>query len=161
MKMIFSFVFFALGNYALADSPCNSKITRELTLCARSNFELSDKRLNIVYNQISLKISGKEKEVLIGSQRKWIIYKEKLCKSAKNQTISGEESEIEKWTCLDDITKTRTKELKYIQSDSGMGDFFMRWMLCQNYTRVEIEIDLLINCTINQQDIMIYTGTLM
>lgn len=62
--------------------------------------------------------------MLIGSQRKWIIYKEKLCKSAKNQTISGEESEIEKWTCLDDITKTRTKELQYIQSDSGMGDFF-------------------------------------
>ncbi|SEB00741.1 lysozyme inhibitor LprI family protein [Paraburkholderia sartisoli] len=126
MKKNIGLIFFLsiFSSATTAGSLCNSNVTRELEACAKSNFESSDVQLNIKYKTLFSKFSGRNKDMLINSQREWIQYKEKSCQATYDATNPGEEAGIEKWTCLDNLTKIRTKELQYLDSGSGMDEFF-------------------------------------
>ncbi|WJF90936.1 hypothetical protein QS306_04535 [Paraburkholderia bonniea] len=50
--------------------------------------------------------------------------KENICQGACDAAHPGEAAEIEKWTCVDGITQTRTRELQYPESGTGLTDFF-------------------------------------
>jgi len=114
----------AFSRVAMAETLCNSKVTRELETCAKNNFELSDKQLNGAYKDIALKFSEGDRQTLMKAQRAWVAYKEKTCQGAYDATSPGEEAGVDKWTCLDEITKTRTRELQYLDTSSDMTDFF-------------------------------------
>jgi hypothetical protein len=90
----------------------------------KKNYESSDRLLNYTYKVLASKLSGEDRKTLLNAQRAWIMYKEKFCQAAYDFTSPGEEAGIEKLTCLDGLTRTREKELKYIDSASGMDDFF-------------------------------------
>ncbi|WP_408337661.1 lysozyme inhibitor LprI family protein [Paraburkholderia sp. RL17-337-BIB-A] len=103
-----------LSQTATAASRCDSIITRDLERCAKENFESSDRKLNVAYRTLGPRLSPQQREMLLASQREWIIYKDKSCRSVYNGTAPGEEAGIEKWTCLDELTKTRLRELQYV-----------------------------------------------
>ncbi|CAE6825650.1 hypothetical protein R75465_06032 [Paraburkholderia aspalathi] len=125
IKRIFiMFAIFVFSNIAAAGTLCNSKITRELEACARNNFELSDKQLNGAYRVLASKLQREDAQMLLTAQRAWVAYKEKTCQGAYDATSPGEEAGIDKWTCLDEITKTRSRELQYLESGAGLADFF-------------------------------------
>ena len=125
IKRIFiMFAIFVFSSIAAASTLCNSKITRELEACARNNFELSDKKLNGAYRVLASKLQREDAQMLLTAQRAWVAYKEKTCQGAYDATSPGEEAGIDKWTCLDEITKTRSRELQYLESGAGLADFF-------------------------------------
>ena len=125
IKRIFiMFAIFVFSSIAAASTLCNSKITRELEACARNNFELSDKQLNGAYRTLASKLQREDAQMLLTAQRAWVAYKEKTCQGAYDATSPGEEAGIDKWTCLDEITKTRSRELQYLESGAGLADFF-------------------------------------
>ncbi|CAE6793344.1 lysozyme inhibitor LprI family protein [Paraburkholderia aspalathi] len=125
IKRIFiMFAIFVFSSIAAASTLCNSKITRELEACARNNFELSDKQLNGAYRTLASKLQREDAQMLLTAQRAWVAYKEKTCQGAYDATSPGEEAGIDKWTCLDEITKTRLRELQYLESGAGLADFF-------------------------------------
>ncbi|CAB3788561.1 lysozyme inhibitor LprI family protein [Paraburkholderia caffeinilytica] len=113
-----------LSSTAIADPICDSIITRELEQCVRVNFESSDRNLNSAYKILAQKLSPQQRKILLTSQREWVIYKEKICQAVYDFITPGQEAGIEKWSCLDEITKTRSRELRYIDSASGMNEFF-------------------------------------
>lgn len=121
--IVILFIASTFSTVAMAGRLCNSNGTRELETCAKENLESSDKKLNLAYKDLASKLSGKNKEALLYSQRGWISYKDKYCQSVYDYTFPGKEAGIEKFTCLDSLTKTRTKELNYINSGSEMDDF--------------------------------------
>ncbi|AQV94903.1 DUF1311 domain-containing protein [Cupriavidus necator] len=108
---------------AIADSLCAGNVTRKLEECARRNFESSDKKLNDVYRLLIGGLSGPERQALRNSQREWIKYKDKMCQGAYVSINPGNEAGIEKFICLNEITKSRTKELWHIDTASGISDF--------------------------------------
>lgn len=126
MKKTIVFLFFltAFSNAVMAGSLCKGNVTRELEACAKNNFESSDKKLNVAYKTFSSKLSGQPRQTLVNAQREWISYKEKSCQTTNDSINAGEEAGIEKRVCLDQLTKIRTKELQYMDSGSGMEDFF-------------------------------------
>ncbi|WP_407642975.1 lysozyme inhibitor LprI family protein [Caballeronia glebae] len=104
---------------------CSSSITKNLESCAKSNFELADQGLNKRYREVASRLSEGDRSLLVAAQREWVRHKERTCQEAYESALPGQEAEIDRWTCLDQMTRTRTSELNYI--DSGMGgDGFFR-----------------------------------
>lgn len=121
------FLFFALtvlSPLATAGSICDSSITRELEACAKSNFYDSDKKLNEEYKELSAIISAPQRQSLVDVQREWIKYKEAYCQEAFDVANPGEEAGVDKWSCLDEVTRVRTKELMYLRSATDVEDFY-------------------------------------
>ncbi|QAU24625.1 DUF1311 domain-containing protein [Dyella sp. M7H15-1] len=126
MKKLFvlSVFILSLPNLAGAGVLCNGKTTHALEECAQSNFKLSDDQLNVFYKDFSSKLSRDQKALLVDAQREWIKYKESTCQAAYDATSPGEEAGIDKWTCLDEVTRARINELHYLDSGIG-GDSFL------------------------------------
>lgn len=124
MRIFMLFALWVFSSLAGASTLCTSKITRELETCARSNFEVSDRQLNSAYKMLASRLQGGDAQTLLKAQRAWLAYEEKTCQGAYDVTSPGEESGIDKWTCLDGITKNRTRELQYLESGTGLDDFF-------------------------------------
>jgi uncharacterized protein YecT (DUF1311 family) len=159
IKRIFiMFAIFVFSSIAAASTLCNSKITRELEACARNNFELSDKQLNGAYRTLASKLQREDAQMLLTAQRAWVAYKEKTCQGAYDATSPGEEAGIDKWTCLDEITKTRLRELQYLESGAGLAVFFMPLMWFPNTMKMEAEIDSLPSWQIRRCSKMIRIG---
>ncbi|MDH6151993.1 MULTISPECIES: lysozyme inhibitor LprI family protein [Paraburkholderia] len=98
---------------------CTSNVTKELEACARANFEYSDRILNLAYNDLATKLSPADKGVLVQAEKEWLAYKDATCQGAYDVTSPGAEVGIDKWTCLDQITRAWTEEIQYL--DTGIG----------------------------------------
>lgn len=105
-------------------SVCTSNVTKELAACARANFEHSDRNLNLAYNDLSEKLSGTDKGILVRAEKEWLAYKEATCQGAFDATSPGEEAGIDKWTCLDQITRARTEEIQFLNTGIGALGFY-------------------------------------
>ena len=103
---------------------CTSNVTKELEACAKENFEDSDKNLNLAYNDLAEKLSATDKGILVRAEKEWLAYKESTCQSAFEITFPGEEAGIDKWTCLDQITRARTEEIQYLNAGIGALGFY-------------------------------------
>lgn len=117
-----SFIFVA-PTLAIGGVLCNSNATHDLEVCAENNFKSSDDQLNRAYKAFSIKLPENEKKLLVSAQREWVKYKEQTCQGAYDATYPGEEAGIDKWACLNQITKTRTNELDYLDSGVGSDSF--------------------------------------
>lgn len=123
ISVLFLLVMSIFCGVAVADTLCSSNVTSELGECARGNFKSADQYLNESYRRLAGKLAGDDKKMLLDAQRSWITYKEKICQGAYDATAPGEEAGIDKWTCLAEVTKTRARELQYLDSASGAADF--------------------------------------
>jgi uncharacterized protein YecT (DUF1311 family) len=124
ITIVFISIFCFFSTWASATSICSSNITKDLENCAKSNYELADQDLNKRYREIIFKLSEVDRNLLITAQREWVKYKERTCQEAYESTSPGREAGIDRWTCLDQITRTRTSEINYIDSGTGGDDFF-------------------------------------
>lgn len=118
--IVFILLFFPLTGCVFAGSMCDESVTRELKSCAKNNFDLSNKELNSEYSTIMSRFQSRDKDSLRETQRLWIKYKEAYCQAAFDAVSPGEEAAIDKWTCLDSVTRVRLGELQYI--NSGVSD---------------------------------------
>ncbi|MFG0429686.1 lysozyme inhibitor LprI family protein [Serratia liquefaciens] len=107
-----------------SQSMCTSNVTKELEACAKENFEDSDKNLNLAYKDLAEKLSATDKGILVRAEKEWLAYKESTCQSAFDITFPGEEAGIDKWTCLDQITRARTEEIQYLNAGIGALGFY-------------------------------------
>lgn len=123
-KIIGCGLLFLLPHISMAYTACTSSVTRELAACAKSNFEESDSHLNSQYKIILAGLTGGDRDALIKTQREWISYKEAVCQGAYESTYPGEEADIDRLTCLDEVTRGRKRELEYLNSGIG-GDEFL------------------------------------
>ncbi|MEX3899159.1 DUF1311 domain-containing protein [Paraburkholderia sp. JPY432] len=109
---------------SMAYTACTGGVTFDLEACAKINFEESDKYLNSNYKSLFATLSEGDRDVLVKAQRKWVSYKESTCQGAYDATFPGEEAGIDKWSCLDQITRARKRELEYLKSGIGGDEFF-------------------------------------
>ena len=107
-----------------SQSMCISNLTEVLEACAKENFEYSDRILNLTYNDLAAKLSPADKGVLIQAEKAWLAYKDSTCRRAYDATSPGEEAGIDKWTCLDQITRARTEEMQYLKAGIGALGFY-------------------------------------
>jgi uncharacterized protein YecT (DUF1311 family) len=102
-----------------SQSMCTGNVTKELEACARVNFEYSDKNLNLAYDDLARKLSAADKGILVRTEKEWLTYRGTTCQGVFDAISPGEEAGIDKWTCLDQITRARTEEIQY--SNAGIG----------------------------------------
>ncbi|MFX1674594.1 lysozyme inhibitor LprI family protein [Paraburkholderia sp. A2WS-5] len=102
---------------------CNGNTNSEIENCAHENFQSADNNLNGRYKDLLSKLTGTDKQNFVAAQRSWVAYKENYCQAAYDATSPGEEAGVDKWTCLTSVTEARTKEILYIGSSVGMGDY--------------------------------------
>lgn len=119
---VFLVVIFSLSS-ANAEMLCSGKTTRELEACAKSNYELYDKKLNDSYQKLTDKLTNNEKNNLVDAERSWVKYKEAICQGAFDATSPGAEAGIDKLSCLIETTRARIREINYIASGIGGDEF--------------------------------------
>jgi uncharacterized protein YecT (DUF1311 family) len=126
MKVIKFFCLAALllPGVAMARSLCTGNITHEIEVCAKNNFEEADGILNENYKSLVSRLSSQQRQMLVNAEREWAKYKDMTCQGAYDSTNPGEEAGIDKWSCLDQITRTRNRELVFIDVGIGSDDFF-------------------------------------
>lgn len=105
-------------------SMCTSNVTKELEACAKLNFAYSDRILNSTYSDLSVKLAPADKGLLVRAENKWLAYKEATCQGAFDATSPGEEAGIDKWTCLDQLTRARIEEIEYLNTGIGALGFY-------------------------------------
>jgi uncharacterized protein YecT (DUF1311 family) len=115
---------FLIPTISSAESLCDGTITQEIQACTEKNFSYSDRVLTENYKSLLSALPDQQKPTLIGAQRNWIKYKEKSCQSAFEATYPGDEAGIDKFVCLNQITRDRARELKLIETGVGSSEFF-------------------------------------
>ncbi len=96
----------------------------EMTICAGRDYRAADAELNTTYKAViaqmkamdailSPALKGAEK-ALRQAQRAWIPYRDKACRSYGFQARGGTMEPMLVATCLADLTRSRTGELKDI-----------------------------------------------
>ncbi|MFM0647415.1 lysozyme inhibitor LprI family protein [Paraburkholderia bryophila] len=123
IKIIFVLLMALVSNLAFSKAVCDGQTNAELENCAHANFDATDKELNRSYSELLKRMPASDKPNFVATQRAWVSYKEKYCQSAYDATSPGEEAGVDKWSCFASVTETRTKEIHYLDSSVGMGDF--------------------------------------
>ncbi|SAL10258.1 hypothetical protein AWB71_00154 [Caballeronia peredens] len=118
------FIFCCFSNLASAAAICSSNITRELESCAESNFKMADQLLNRQYRELASKLNEEDRTLFVTAQREWVKYKERTCQEAYESTFPGQEAGIDRWACLEQMTRTRTSEITYTDTGIGADGFY-------------------------------------
>ena len=118
-----SVVWISIGG-ASADVSCSSATlaTPDIINCSQKSFEKIDKVLNEQYKALSIELDASTKAELISAQKKWIKLKDSYCKGDGDE---GEESPIEKLSCVKQFTSFRVSELIYLRT-GVIGDGFYK-----------------------------------
>lgn len=126
MKKIVIALIFAVASVCAraSQSMCISNVTEELAACARENFEYSDRILNLTYNGLAAKLSHADKGIFVETEKAWLAYRDSSCQGVHDATSLGEEASIDKWTCLDQITRARIEEIQYLNAGIGALGFY-------------------------------------
>ncbi|AQH03164.1 hypothetical protein A9R05_30375 [Burkholderia sp. KK1] len=119
--MILTIIF--SSHIAFAKSPCDSPVTREMALCAKTNFEQADVALNRRYVSLIQSLPEAERNGLREVQRYWVAYKTRYCQDAFKATNPGSEATFEMWSCFESVTESRIEELNFIYYSSSRKDF--------------------------------------
>jgi uncharacterized protein YecT (DUF1311 family) len=107
-----------------SQSMCAGSITKEIEACAKKNFDDSDETLNTAYNELAKRLNSSDRRTLIRAEKEWLAYKETTCQEAFDETFPGDEAGIDRWTCLDQITRARIEELHYLNAGIGALGFY-------------------------------------
>ncbi|WP_183085236.1 lysozyme inhibitor LprI family protein [Trinickia fusca] len=118
------FLGLTLCGVSVASKICDSTATEQLEACAKSNYAEADGKLNSAYKDLLSKTTYQHKNLLVTAQQNWIKYKEKYCQDAFDATSPGQEAGIDRWSCLEAVTRARERELQYFALNDDLSDFY-------------------------------------
>lgn len=98
---------------AASDRLCESIATQDLLQCASSRLSKADAALNAAYKE-KMSSAREWKNALLDVQRAWIGFRDKYCNEIHDESMGGNEADIEKTFCLASLTEDRTIELDRI-----------------------------------------------
>ena len=108
MKKITISLFFLLSSIV---SVCQTQM--EMNQEAFTLYKKADTRMTLVYKKVAKSLKDpKQKQTLIQTQRKWIIYKEAHCKAIAALYEGGSIQPLIYYDCLKTITNDRIKNLQ-------------------------------------------------
>lgn len=113
------------GN-VLADANCSTtNLTNpDIISCSQQSFAKIDKLLNEQYKALSSELDPSSRPELLSAQKSWIKLKESYCADEGDGT-TGEESPIDKLSCMKQFTSFRLNELVYLRT-GVIGDGFYK-----------------------------------
>lgn len=103
------------SNQTVTEQPnCKKSQTQaEINTCASLSAEVADKKLNQIYQQLRVQIEDlQQKQLLIDAQLAWIKFRDTNCKFEKSRFAGGTIAPFVYSSCIEQVTKQRTKELE-------------------------------------------------
>jgi uncharacterized protein YecT (DUF1311 family) len=95
------------------DSPCAGVvITSDLVSCLSKAKDVSDAKLNSVYQSIRNKLDGENASRLVETQRIWVKYRDANCSAERALYGGGTGAYPAYLACIEAMTIARTKELQ-------------------------------------------------
>jgi len=96
---------------------CASPVTTlDMSLCSSLDAKASDKKLNQIYAQLSLKLAGQQRQRLVAAQQAWIKFRDASCAYESGQFEGGTLAPVVKNSCIARVTRQRTQDLEnYLQ----------------------------------------------
>jgi uncharacterized protein YecT (DUF1311 family) len=97
------------------DSPCAGVVvTAELSGCLSKARHAADLTLNAVYKQVLGNLEKRDAQQLIATQRLWLQFRDSNCAAARDLYEGGTASTPAYVSCLEAMTRARTRELQVI-----------------------------------------------
>jgi uncharacterized protein YecT (DUF1311 family) len=90
-----------------------------MNVCAARDFEQEDKRLNQSYRDLLAKLEAARREKLREVQRAWLSYRDLHCDFQSADYAGGSIYSYMQSSCLSEMTKQRTKDLKQLLEEAG------------------------------------------
>lgn len=129
MRLLINSIFlmaFLASSSSFADDKCNRESVARLDIlnCIATSQAAIDKVLNENYKRIIGKVN--DKSLLRDGQRLWVGFRDARCKYMYDSISPGEESEMERQSCITLLTYARVLELIYIESGVSDGGFYRK-----------------------------------
>jgi len=103
----------ASGQRKKKSDPCANPVTQfEMNQCAGKAYRAADETMNQVYRKLVAMLDEDEKAKLKEAQVAWLKYRDTNCEFVGDQYAGGSIRPLIEATCLADMTKGRTTELK-------------------------------------------------
>ncbi len=116
----------AASTFSFAEENCGDKTNQtDMNICSGQQYSQADDELNKVYKEIEgrLKDHADTKKLLVAAQRGWVGFRDAECAFSSSTVLGGTAYPFVSNTCLAEMTKTRTNELKgYLQCTEGELD---------------------------------------
>lgn len=84
----------------------------EMDEAAYKNYQLADKELNNVYNELKNGLTEAEKKLLVTAQKNWLKFRDTHCEFEIKEYEGGSIQGMIRSNCLKELTEERTKRLK-------------------------------------------------
>nr|WP_234881797.1 lysozyme inhibitor LprI family protein [Agrobacterium larrymoorei] len=113
-----------MANVRAEDAPdCSNPQTQfDLNQCAGVDYDKADKELNAEYQKLRKLLADRDKdadentkgavEALVAAQRAWVAFRDANCKLSGFQARGGSMEPMIVASCLADMTREQTEELK-------------------------------------------------
>jgi len=94
-------------------APCANPLTQfDMNQCAGKAYRAADETMNQVYGKLFSMLNDDEKAQLREAQLAWLKYRDTNCEFVADEYKGGSIRPLIQATCLADMTKKRTTELK-------------------------------------------------
>ncbi|MEK0180244.1 MAG: DUF1311 domain-containing protein [Oscillatoriales cyanobacterium] len=106
----------------LAQEPnCKTPLTTfDMTVCYGQDFQVADRKLNQVYQQLQQKLNSKQQERLTVAQLSWIEFRDKSCDFARGRVEGGTLAGPIYILCKLRVTQERIKDLEYYLQEGNL-----------------------------------------
>ena len=108
MKKLLLSLFFLVFTVSAAIAQTQLEMNEKASL----DYKKADAELNKTYKKLVSLLDKNEKALLIQAQKDWIKYRDSHCKFEADPYTGGSIKPLIWLTCLEEITKERTKHLK-------------------------------------------------
>ncbi len=103
----------ALGQRKKKSDPCANPLTQfDMNQCAGKAYRAADETMNQVYGKLFSMLNDDEKAQLREAQLAWLKYRDTNCEFVADEYKGGSIRPLIQATCLAEMTKKRTTELK-------------------------------------------------
>ncbi len=106
---------------AFADEPTcdrNDQTQTGMNICAAADAAAADKKLNLLYQQLTAKAEANEKTALRDAQRAWVAYRDKECAYETIGSEGGSIRPMEESMCVTALTNARIADFqKFLSGD--------------------------------------------
>jgi uncharacterized protein YecT (DUF1311 family) len=119
--MVLVVAWLALPMPARASDCGNATNQNEMNRCAEDAFNSADRALNAQY-KLTRKAMGDDAEadrLLVAAQRAWIAFRDAHCAVVSFPNQGGSLEPLTRSSCMAEVTRARTKQLKELASDYG------------------------------------------
>lgn len=110
---------FVYPAFAAAQNCKNPDTQIAMNVCASRDYDREDKRLNDSYRDLVAKLEPAKREKLREVQRVWLSYRDLNCDFQSVDYQGGTIHSLVQSTCLAEMTKQRTKDLKAMLEEAG------------------------------------------